>query len=60
MFVSKSAFSEVLRDLCGVGSICLPCSVVSDFVAFCGSRGVYPSGGALVMNCGQMCQYLYL
>ena len=63
MLVVKSctSFAEVMRDLCGSGSLCIPVSVVPDFVAFCAIRGVYPNGGALTKDYDNtVCQWLYI
>ena len=63
MFVNTSfrAFSEVLRDLRGAGSVCLPSEVVPAFVSFCNDFGVYPLGGAVVLDPeNNLLQYLYI
>lgn len=63
MFVNTSfrSFFEVMRDLCGAGSVCLPSEIVPAFVNFCNEYGVHPCGGAVVLDSKkQLLQYLYL
>ena len=61
VILSRSSFAEVLRDLRGSGSICIPSAVVPDFIAYCAGFGVYPSGGCLIQDyTGTVCQWLYL
>ena len=60
VILSRSSFNEVLRDLRGSGSICLPSEVIPDFVNYCAGFGVYPSGGALCGPESNPLQWLYL
>lgn len=60
MYVSFLAFSEVLRDLRGCGSIALPVSNIPEFINYCNVRGVYPCGGALTGPESAPLQWLYL
>ena len=63
MFVNPTlrSFFEVLRDLCGAGSVCLPSEVVPAFVNFCNEYGVFPCGGAVVLDSeNNLLQHLYL
>lgn len=61
VILSRSSFNEVLRDLRGSGSICLPSEVIPDFVNYCAGFGVYPSGGCLMQDYDNtVCQWLYL
>lgn len=60
MYVNFSAFSEVLRDLRGAGSIALPLSAIPEFMEYCNVRGVYPCGGAMCGPESTPLQWLYL
>lgn len=63
MFVNPTlrSFFEVMRDLRGTGSICMPSEIVPAFVNFCNEYGVYPCGGAVVLDSDDnLLQYLYL
>lgn len=61
VILSRSSFAEVLRDLRGSGSICIPSAVVPDFVAFAASFGVVVCGGALMKDHDDtVCQWLYI
>ena len=61
VILSRSSFAEVLRDLRGSGSICIPSAVVPDFVAFAASFGVVVCGGCLMKDYDNtVCQWLYI
>lgn len=59
MYVNSSAFSEVLRDLRGAGSIALPVEVVPAFIAFCNKSGFFPAPGRTVGTPDGDIKFLY-